>query len=123
MLYLTNGFQLWILIVLIVSCYFIILGKANFIVLERDKLKISYCGLLFWTDTIKVKDVLTVTSREIVEESPIDTNLPLLEFGRAYQLTFLDKKGLMKKLWFRIGNRKTEADLLAGIENARNKNI
>jgi hypothetical protein len=117
-LYLTTGAHAVILLITTFFAYFIILGGTNFIKFTNETISITYCYLVVWTDIVNIKDVLRIESQETFRDESIDPEAVFFEFRRTYQIEFCDKKGKMKKLQFKIWNRRKEFEIVTEITKA-----
>ncbi len=123
-LYLTTGFHKAILALTILFAYLFILGGTNFVKIGNGKISITYCYIFIWTDIVELKDVVKFESQQTFQDESIDPGAVYYEFRRTYRLEFRDKKSRLKKLEFKIGNRRKESEIVMEIKNAlQHKNI
>jgi hypothetical protein len=117
-LYLIIGFHKGILILTIMLAYLFILGGTNFLKIKNGRISITYCYLVFWTDTVDLKDVVKIESQQTFQDESIDAEAVFYEFRRSYEIEFRDKKNRVKKLHFKIINNRKESEVVTEIKNA-----
>jgi hypothetical protein len=117
-LYITTGFHKAILVLTILFAYASILGRTNFIKIKNEKISITYCYIIVWTDIVNLKDVVKIESQQTFQDESIDPEAVFFELRRTYQIEFRDKKSKLKKLKFKIGNRRKESEIVTEIKNA-----
>lgn len=122
-LYATTWFHKAILALTILLAYLFILGGTNFIKIKNEKISITYCYIILWTDIVNVKDIVKIESQQTFQDESIDPEAVFFEFRKTYQIEFLDKKSKLKKLEFKIWNRRKESKIVMEIKNALRQKI
>ena len=115
--YLNNGFPAVILVLGIIVVYTSTVLGANFIKVRSGSLKITYWYLIFWTETIKIKNIVKINSYQTAEDDSSMGESSYQVHRCGYQIEYEDAKGKRKMLHFKIGNRKKESAILAEINN------
>ncbi len=105
----------------ILSAYLFILGGTNFIKIKNEKISITYCYIIMWTKIVNLKDVVKIESQQTFQDESIDAEAVFFIFRKAYQMEFHDNKNKLRKLEFKIGNRRKESEIVTEIKNALHK--